>query len=144
MPQSQKGGRKCIDASDLTTGDIGNGERYFNGAGKCNACHSPTGDLAGVASRHNGLKLFERLMYPDGAKATMTVTLGSGEIVTGSRAYLDEFTVALRDASGRYRSWPAARVKVKVDDPAEAHVDLLAKYTDDDIHNLMTYLLTLK
>jgi cytochrome c oxidase cbb3-type subunit 3 len=35
-------------------------------------------------------------------------------------------------------------VKVQADDPAEAHVDLLAKYTDDDIHNLMTYLMTLK
>jgi cytochrome c oxidase cbb3-type subunit III len=52
--------------------------------------------------------------------------------------------VALRDGSGRYRSWPAATVKVQADDPAEAHVELLAKYTDDDIHNLMTYLMTLK
>jgi cytochrome c oxidase cbb3-type subunit 3 len=142
--ESQAGGRKGVDASDLTTGNIDQGKQYFNGAGKCNTCHSPTGDLAGVATRHDGLKLFERLMYPRGAIAKMTVTLGSGETVTGNRAYLDEFTAALRDASGRYRSWPAAKVKVKVDDPAEAHVDLLAKYTDDDIHNLMTYLLTLK
>ena len=74
----------------------------------------------------------------------MTVTLPSGETVTGTRAYQDEFTVALRDASGRYRSWPAAEGQGQVDDPAEAHVDLLAKYTDDDIHNLMTYLMTLK
>jgi len=144
IAESQKGGRKGVDASDLTTGNIDQGKKYFNGAGKCNTCHSPTGDLAGVATRHDGLKLLERLMYPHGAKAKMTVTLPSGETVTGSRAYLDEFTVALRDASGHYRSWPAARVKVQVDDPAEAHVDLLAKYTDDDIHNLMTYLSTLK
>ena len=65
-------------------------------------------------------------------------------IVSGTRAYFDEFTVALRDSSGRYRSWPAANVKVQADDPAEAHVELLAKYTDDDIHDLMTYLMTLK
>ena len=144
MAESQAGGRKGVDASDLTTGNIDKGKLYFNGAGKCNSCHSPTGDLAGVATRNGGLKLFERLMYPHGAKAKMTVTLPSGETVTGNRAYMDEFTVALRDAAGRYHSWPAAKVKVKVDDPAEAHADLLAKYTDDDIHNLMTYLLTLK
>jgi cytochrome c oxidase cbb3-type subunit 3 len=144
IAESQTGGRKGVDASDLATGNIDKGKQYFNGAGKCNTCHSPTSDLAGVATRNNGLKLFQRLMYPHGAKAKMTVTLSSGETVTGNRAYLDEFTVALRDASGRYRSWPADKVKVKVDDPAEAHVDLLAKYTDDDIHNLMTYLLTLK
>jgi cytochrome c oxidase cbb3-type subunit 3 len=144
IAESQKGGRKGVDASDLTTGNIDKGKQYFNGAGKCNSCHSPTGDLAGVAKRNDGLKLFQRLMYPRGAKAKITVTTASGESVTGERAYLDEFTVALRDATGRYRSWPVSKVKVKVDDPAEAHVELLAKYTDDDIHNLMTYLLTLK
>ena len=52
--------------------------------------------------------------------------------------------MALRDASGAWRSWPASKVKVTVDDPAEAHVELLGKYTDDDIHNLMAYLQTLK
>jgi cytochrome c oxidase cbb3-type subunit 3 len=144
IAESQTGGRKGVDAKDLATGNIDKGKEYFNGTGKCNSCHSPTGDLAGVATRDEGLKLIQRLMYPRGAKARVTVTLPSGETVSGTRAYLDEFTVALRDSSGRYRSWPAAKVKVQVDDPAEAHVDLLANYTDDDIHNLMTYLMTLK
>ena len=144
VAESQTGGRKGVDAADLATGSVAKGRAYFNGAGKCNSCHSPTGDLSGTATRNNGLKLFERLMYPAGAKATMAVTLPSGETVTGTRAYYDEFTVALRDSAGRYRSWPASKVKVKVNDPAEAHVELLAKYTDNDIHDLMTYLLTLK
>jgi cytochrome c oxidase cbb3-type subunit 3 len=144
IAESQAGGRKGVDAKDLATGNIEKGKQYFNGTGKCSSCHSPAGDLAGVATRNEGLRLFQRLMYPRGAKVKMTVTLPSGETVNGTRAYLDEFTVALRDSSGRYRSWPAAKVKVQADDPAEAHVDLLAKYTDDDIHNLMTYLMTLK
>lgn len=144
VAESQTGGRKGVDAADLATGSVEKGRAYFNGAGKCNSCHSPTGDLSGTATRNNGLKLFERLMYPAGAKATMAVTLPSGETVTGTRDYYDEFTVALRDSAGRYRSWPASKVKVKVNDPAEAHVELLAKYTDNDIHDLMTYLLTLK
>jgi cytochrome c oxidase cbb3-type subunit 3 len=144
IAESQTGGRKGVDAADLATGDIAKGKQYFSGAGKCNSCHSPTGDLAGVATRNVGLKLFERLMYPRGAKVKMTVTLPSGETISGTRAYLDEFTAALRDEAGRYRSWPAAKVKVRLDDPTEAHVELLAKYTDDDIHNLMTYLMTLK
>jgi cytochrome c oxidase cbb3-type subunit 3 len=144
LAESQTGGRKGVDAADLATGNIELGKAYFNGAGKCHTCHSPVGDLAGTATRNNGLKLFQRLMYPGGAKARLTVTLPSGQTVTGTRAYEDEFTVALRDSAGRYRSWPTSQVKVKVDDPAEAHVELLAKYTDSDIHNLMTYLLTLK
>lgn len=144
LAETQTGGRKGVDPKDLAMGDAAQGIRYFNGAGKCNSCHSPTGDLAGVATRNPGLRLLQRLMYPRGAKAKMTVILPSGATIAGTRAYQDEFTVALRDFSGRYHSWPAAKVKVQVDDPAEAHVDLLAKYTDDDIHNLMAYLVTLK
>jgi cytochrome c oxidase cbb3-type subunit 3 len=144
IAESQKGGRRGVDVADLQTGNADLGKQYFNGAGKCSSCHSPTGDLAGVAKRFEGLKLFERLMYPRGAKATMTVTLPSGEKITGQREYQDEFNVALRDSSGKYRGFAADRVKVNVDDPAQAHADLLAKYTDDDIHNLMAYLQTLK
>ena len=144
IAESQKGGRKGVDAKDLATGNVDRGKQYFNGTGKCNSCHSPTGDLSGVATRHVGLRLYQRLMYPNGAKATMTITLPSGETIAGTRAYQDEFTVALRDSAGRYRSWNAAKVKVQVVNPAEAHVDLLAKYTDYDIHDLMAYLLTLK
>jgi mono/diheme cytochrome c family protein len=33
---------------DVVSGDAKAGAAYFNGAGKCNTCHSPTGDLAGV------------------------------------------------------------------------------------------------
>ena len=144
IAESSNGKRRGVDAADLATGNIDKGKQYFNGTGKCSSCHSPTGDLAGVATRRVGLQLFQRLMYPRGAKVTLTVTLPSGEKVSGARAYQDEFTVALRDASGRYRSWPASKVKIQEDDPAQAHADLLAKYTDDDIHNVMTYLMTLK
>lgn len=144
LAESQNGQRKGVDASDLQTGIADSGRQYFNGAGKCNTCHSPTGDLAGFADRFEGLKLMQRFLYPRGAAAKMTVTLPSGQTVTGTREYQDEFYVGLKDAAGSYHSWPADKVKFKVDDPSEAHVDQLAKYSDDDIHNLMAYLQTLK
>lgn len=138
------GGRRGVDAVDLQTGNVEAGKQYFNGAGKCSSCHSPTGDLAGVARRFEGLKLEERLLYPRGAKARVTVTLPSGQSIAGELVYHDEFTIGLRDSARHYRSWPAGKVKVSIDDPAHAHADLLAKYTDDDIHNLMAYLQTLR
>ena len=144
LAESQNGQRRGVEVADLQTGNVEKGRQYFNGAGKCNSCHSPTGDLAGVAKRFEGLKLFQRFTYPRGAKAKMTVTTGKGETITGTRAYQDEFNVALIDSAGKYRGFPASTVKVKVDDPSQAHVDLLAKYTDDDLHNLMAYLQTLK
>ena len=139
-----KGGRRGVTVADLQTGNVEAGKQYFNGAGTCAKCHSPAGDLAGVASRFRGLELEQRMLYPRGAVNKITVTLPSGAKVTGAQAYLDEFTVALRDASGAYRSWPVSRVKVAVDAPVEAHARLFGKYTDADIHNLMAYLQTLR
>jgi cytochrome c oxidase cbb3-type subunit 3 len=142
--EAQVGKRRGVEVADLQTGNVEAGKTYFNGAGKCASCHSPTGDLAGVAKRFEGLKLEERMLYPRGAKAKVTVTLASGEKITGELAYHDEFVIGLRDSAKHYRSWPTSKVKFSIDAPAEAHADLLAKYTDDDIHNLMAYLQTLR
>jgi len=144
LAESQKGGRRGVDASDLQTGDAEAGRKYFNGAGKCSSCHSPTGDLSGLAKRFEGLKLEQRFLYPKDVKGKIVVTLPSGQTVSGKLAYKDEFTVALTDDSGRYRSWLVSGVKFVIDTPAEAHADLLAQYTDKDIHNLMAYLQTLQ
>ena len=142
--ESQKGGRRGVDVSDLQTGNVEAGKQYFNGAGKCASCHSPTGDLAGIASRVEGLRLEERMLYPKGAKAKVTVTLPSGQTISGELVYHDEFTIGMRDETRHYHSWPTSRVKYAIDAPAEAHVELLAHYTDADIHNLMAYLQTLR
>jgi len=145
---SAEGGRQRVDIADLQTGNADAGKQFFNGEGKCASCHSSTGDLAGVATRYQGLALMQRMLYPGGrgaiSTATATVTLRSGQTVTGKLAYRDEFTIALRDASGRYRSWPTDQIKFKVDAPLEAHVDQLGKYTDDEVHNVLAYLQTLK
>jgi cytochrome c oxidase cbb3-type subunit 3 len=141
---TKTGGRKGVDPSDLQTGNAEAGKQYFNGAGGCATCHSPTGDLAGIASRHQGLRLEEQMLYPRHAKSRVTVTLASGQTITGTLAYLDEFTVGLTDPTGSYRSWRTRAVQYKVDAPVNAHVELFSKYTDDDIHNLMAYLQTLR
>jgi mono/diheme cytochrome c family protein len=142
LAANSKGGRRGVDVSDLQTGNLAAGKQYF--AAECARCHSPTGDLAGVATRYEGLELEERMLYPEGAKSKVEVTLPSGKKIAGTLAYLDEFTVALRTDDGTFHSWPISRVRYKVDDPVEAHVDLFPKYTDADIHNLMAYLQTLR
>ncbi len=140
---ARPGGRRGVSVADLQTGNVAAGKRYFDGAGGCSKCHSPHGDLAGLASRFEGLELEERMLYPRDAKRQVTVTTSAGETISGVLAYRDEFTVALRDSNGTYRSWPASRIRSTVDAPVEAHVDLFGKYTDEDIHNLMAYLQTL-
>jgi len=140
---SRKGGRKGVDVADLQTGNVEAGKQYFNGAGGCSSCHSPTGDLAGIASRFEGLALEEQMLYPKDAKSKVIVS-HAGQTITGTLEYLDEFTVGLIDQTGVYRSWRVADVQYKVDAPVNAHVELFSKYTDADIHNLMAYLQTLR
>ena len=141
---SQSGKRKGVDVSDLQTGNVEAGKQYFNGAGGCSNCHSPTGDLAGVATRFEGLRLEQQMLYPRDAKSKVTVTPRGAQPITGQLAYLDEFTVAMTDSTGTYRSWPIVNVTYKVDAPFKAHVALFEKYTDADIHNLMAYIQTLR
>ena len=140
---NRPGGRKGVDASDLQTGSVEAGKKYFEGAGGCAKCHSPSGDLAGIASRHEGLELEMRMLYPEGAKSKVSVTLASGQVVSGTLEYLDEFTVGLIDESGTYRSWRTRDVRYKVDAPVNAHVELFSRYSDSDIHDLMAYLQTM-
>ena len=138
------GSRRGVDVADLQTGNAAAGKQYFNGAGGCAKCHSPTGDLAGIASRFEGLQLERRMLYPTDAKSKVTVVLPTGKKITGVLAYQDEFTIGLQDSSGGYQSWSVNRIHYTIDSPADAHVALFSKYTDADIHNLMAYLQTLR
>ena len=72
------------------------------------------------------------------------MTLPSGQAITGRLAYRDEFMIAVTDAAGWYRSWPASQVRFTLDDPLQAHVEQLGKYSDDDMHNVLAYLQTLR
>jgi cytochrome c oxidase cbb3-type subunit 3 len=141
---SKPGGRSGVDVADLQTGNVEQGKAYFNGSGNCSSCHSPTGDLAGIASRREGLELEMQMLYPQNAKAKLTVTTTSGETFTGTLTFKDEFHIAMTDSQGWNRSWLIRDVQYKIDSPVDAHAEQFEKYTDDDIHNLMAYLQTLR
>jgi mono/diheme cytochrome c family protein len=139
--------RNAYTIHNIVTGDRQKGRDYFNGAGHCNTCHSPTGDLAGLAKKYDAVTLQSRFLYPRSTqlRPKVTVTLGSGQTFSGTLEYLDDFDVALRDGAGEYRSFARdPRMKLDVHDPLAAHGELLKKYTDADMHNVLAYLVTLK
>src|SRR6202049_185848 len=120
---SKPGGRRGVDVVDLQTGNIEQGKAYFNGPGECSSCHSPTGDLAGIATRGKGLELEMPMLYPQNAKAKLTVITTSGETFTGTLTYKDEFHIAMTDSEGWYRSWPIRAVEYQIDAPLGAHIE---------------------
>jgi hypothetical protein len=131
---------------DIVTGDAKAGQAYFNGAGKCNTCHSPAGDLASVATKYDPVALQARFLYPrPRAKLRrVTVTPALGPAMTGILELIDDFTLGLRDSEGFYHSYARDAVKFELQDPLAAHADLLRRYTDADVHNILAYLVTLK
>lgn len=139
---SERGAYKYLD---VLVGDAKAGEAYFNGAGGCAKCHSPTGDLAGIGAKYSPLDLQSRFLMPKSRKAVMaTVTTVAGEKVSGRVLVINNFEVSIQDAEGKTHKWPADSVKVESEDPLEAHRELLPKYTDADMHNMFAYLVTLK
>jgi cytochrome c oxidase cbb3-type subunit III len=136
--------------TNLLNGDAKAGEAYFQGAGGCSKCHSATGDLAGVGRRYAPAALQQKFLFPGYGlfvrhKVQVTVQLASGKKYTGDLVQIDDFTVTLREKTGENRSFNrTAKIKVTTEDPYEGHNDLLNHYTDADIHNLTTYLATLK
>jgi len=142
------GGRRAVDAADLATGKADAGRRYFNRKGSCAGCHSAAGDLAGVASRYQGLQLLQRMLYPSGQPAPVSpkvsFTLPEGQTVVAPLAGQDEFTISVLDPAGARQTYARSAVKFKIDDPMSAHFDQLGKYTDKDMHDVYAYLETLK
>jgi cytochrome c oxidase cbb3-type subunit 3 len=128
----------------LLTGKADAGKAFFDGAGGCKSCHSPTGDLAAISTKYSPVDLQSRMLYPRGKHTTVVVTLPSGEQVKGPLAHADDFVIALRDSSGWYRSFSRDQVKVELQDPLVAHRNLLDKLTQADVHNLFAYLESLK
>ena len=109
----------------------------------------PTGDLAGIASRYQGLAaaaadaLSERAGLLRRARKSPFACLRARRVIA-PLAGEDEFTITVLDPPGARQSIRKERVKFKIDDPMSAHFDQLGKYTDDDMHNVFAYLETLK
>lgn len=137
----------------VVSGDAKKGEAWFNGPGQCNTCHSPTGDLAKIGGKYPPDAIQNRFLWPGGggfgATTTArkaTVTLPDGQTVMGTVKRLDDFYISLYDQQGNYRAWSRedGRIKVELEDRLKAHRELLDKYTDEIMHNLTAYLVTLK
>jgi cytochrome c oxidase cbb3-type subunit III len=146
---------------DVVVGDATAGQAFF--AAKCTSCHSVTGDLQGIAGRVPDGKTLQNLWVSGGLAAgrggrggrgrgssaaalTVTVTTPSGEKAEGQLRRLDDFIVTLVQADGTERSFrrEGDRPMVDVRDPLQGHRDLLAVYTDKDMHDVTAYLVTLK
>ena len=166
-------GSPIFTVGDIVTGDAKAGEAFFNGPGGCATCHNASQNhLAGVATRIPApVDLQQRMLFPGaggrgrgrgrgapppgGAPAappaadrnavTVSIASGGGPPLSGVLVEESDFYVTLRQADGTVRTVRRAPgVKVTKTNPLQAHVDLLDRVTDGQIHDLVAYLETMK
>jgi len=144
----------------ILVGNAKDGEVTFTS--KCASCHSPTGDLKGIGTRITDAKLMQNTwIMPGGGgrglraggssltkvpQTTVTVTSASGEKTEGLLGRIDDFLVVVLHADGSQQTFrrDGNLPKVEIHDPLQPHKDLLRTYTDTEIHNLTSYLVTVK
>jgi cytochrome c553 len=149
---------------NVFSGDAKAGEAFFNGSvGKCNTCHSVTGDLKGIGEKnhHDAPTLQSSILAGGtlfgggrgggrgargggggGSNVTAIVTTKDGKDFTGTPLKNTDFIVEIRTTDGEDKTWlrDGEWPKVKLTNRMQAHIDLMMKYTDADIHNLAAYL----
>jgi cytochrome c oxidase cbb3-type subunit 3 len=139
--------------ADILIGDAAAGEAYFNGAGGCATCHNATvNNLAGIRARVNTtVDLQQRMLFPMRGRGAdnpyavqVTVTPASGPVLAGTLVERSDFYVTLRQADGTIRAVPTTGAKVVTTNPLQAHIDLLDRITDKQIHDVVAYLENLK
>ena len=147
----------------IVVGDPALGKTYFNGPiGRCSSCHavvdgqpSAAANLAHIASKYADPKALQNAMVLSrdaawsprtGKDVTATVTYQDGRTLKGYLSSVSDFKVVIRDDTGSETVIPRVdgEPRVALTDRLQHHLDLLAKYSDNDIHNLTAYLVTLK
>jgi mono/diheme cytochrome c family protein len=158
-------GSPIFTVGDILVGDPKAGEAYFKGDGGCTGCHTATErSLAGVATRIPvPVDLQQRMLFPgmggrgrgrgrggppaapDRNATTVTITPAAGPATSGVLVEESDFHITVREADGSVRAIRRTPgMKVTKTTPLQAHIDLLDRITDKQIHDLVAYLETLK
>jgi cytochrome c oxidase cbb3-type subunit 3 len=146
---------------NIVVGNAENGQRFFEE--RCTACHSITGDLSNIATRVGSAENLQNSWVagrrfgnaepnadPTRRQVNVVVGLSDGSAVSGILARRDDFTISLTDDLGAYRSFSLhgsnspSVTTIDVDDPLAAHRALLSEITDDLMHDVTAYLVTLQ
>ncbi len=146
---------------DILVGDAQAGEVFFNE--HCTGCHSASGDLQGIASQLPSPEYLQNSWVagrrwgapnPDADPARrqvrVSVTLANGDAVEGALKRQDDFVISLMTDSGQHLSFglhdnaQPEVASININDPMQQHRDLLSMLTNEIMHNVTAYLVTLQ
>jgi cytochrome c oxidase cbb3-type subunit 3 len=128
---------------NIVVGNPGEGKAYVEG--HCEACHSAE-TFAHIGSRFSSADQLQRYwIWPARSREVRASVKTQKGSATGRLAQISDFRVALVDGSGETLTFARGPgVEVQVDDPLEAHQQMLTSLANDDMHNVTAYFETLK
>lgn len=138
---------------NVLVGDAAAGKDYFEST--CASCHSAD-EMRGLSAKLPEAMDLQNYWVrggPDGRSGgeaptptTVKVTAADGKTYEGELVRYDDFFVALRQSEGGYRSFSrrGGGLEIEIDNPRQAHLELLPKYADKNIHDVTAYLASLK
>jgi len=140
----------------VLVGNVAAGKAYFNGKGHCVACHSIDNDLKGIGSKYDPPHLQDMIFTAGGTgifgeptqtapRPIVTIDMPSANSIKGRLVDMDDFMIVLVDDAGRRRTIRREGdvPRIHIDNPLQAHLDMVRNWDDRDLHDLTAYLATL-
>jgi putative heme-binding domain-containing protein len=129
--------------------------KSLTGEAQCLKCHTVRGvggqigpDLSLIGKKGSRENLFESILYPSKAIADQYVSwqveTDDGQTITGLLVRETETTLTLRDANGKDYTLPAKGTSRRKSLQSIMPEGLVATLTEDELVDLVEYLLTLQ
>jgi len=140
--------RGAYHVLNILVGNAAKGQVYV--AAHCMSCHSAA-TFAHIGSKFRSADMLQRgwiwPMRPGDISlaTTATVKMADGTTMAGRVTQVSDFRITLVDRAGQTHvidREPGVEVQMK--DPLAAHQEMIMTLTNDDMHNVTAYLVTLK
>ena len=135
--------RGSYQVLNILVGNAAKGKVYVEA--RCMSCHTPE-TFAHIASKFHSPDQLQRNWIWPGRDGNLSATVEkSGDTISGRVTQISDFRITLVDRSDEMHTIDRGPdVEVQIRDPLTAHQELVMTLTNDDMHNVTSYLETLK
>lgn len=134
------------NTNNILVGDPKRGEVYV--MKNCLTCHALSGDLKGIGAKYRPLELQHNWIMPprNTPEREIHAVVASPEgVFRGQVKQVDDFSITLTLADKTTKTIARSdNVVVQLIDPLAAHVEMAGELRDSDMHDVTTYLESLK
>ena len=135
--------RGAYHVLNILVGNAARGKTYMQG--HCTSCHTAE-TFAHIASKFRSPEQLQRnWIWPSRVENITATVKTPGGAISGRVTQISDFRITLVDGSGQTHTIDRVPgVEVQVNDPLAPHQEMVMTLANDDMHNVTSYLETLK